>query len=72
MRGWTFAIKLALAAGLFLLETAGASARSLQSVTAGGAITLCAHPNALPSLGPGARAERFMRRMGWDARARPL
>lgn len=48
MRGWTFAIKLALAACLLLLETAGASARSLQSVTAGGAITLCAHPNALP------------------------
>jgi polar amino acid transport system substrate-binding protein len=48
MRGWTFAITLALAACLLPAGTASLSARSLQSITAGGAITLCAHPNALP------------------------
>jgi polar amino acid transport system substrate-binding protein len=48
MRGFALTMGLALGAGFFLAGTDAASARSLQSVTAGGTITLCAHPNALP------------------------
>jgi polar amino acid transport system substrate-binding protein len=40
--------KLVFAVGLSVLGIADASARSLQSITAGGSITLCAHPSALP------------------------
>jgi polar amino acid transport system substrate-binding protein len=39
---------LALGAGFWLSGADSAPARSLQSVTDGGTITLCAHPNALP------------------------
>lgn len=39
---------LVLAAGLALMTAGGASARSLQSITVSGTMTLCAHPNALP------------------------
>ena len=39
---------LGLALSLAMLAAGGAQARSLQSITAGGTLTLCAHPNALP------------------------
>ena len=39
---------LVLGAGLWLGAAGEAAARSLELVTAGGSITLCAHPNALP------------------------
>jgi polar amino acid transport system substrate-binding protein len=39
---------LVLGAGLWLGAAGEAVARSLELVTAGGSITLCAHPNALP------------------------
>jgi polar amino acid transport system substrate-binding protein len=41
-------LKLALAAGLIVLGADGVCARSLQLITNGGTLVLCAHPNALP------------------------
>ncbi len=48
MKGWFQPVTLALGAGLVLSSAAGVPARSLQSITTGGTLTLCAHPNALP------------------------
>ncbi len=48
MRKLALTMALVLGTGVWLGGTGEAIPRSLQSVTAGGTITLCAHPNALP------------------------
>ncbi len=48
MKRWAIPTTLALGAGLALSGADSAATRSLQSITDGGALTLCAHPNALP------------------------
>ena len=48
MRRSVVIARLALAAGCAFFSTGGASARSLDLITRGGSLTLCAHPNALP------------------------
>lgn len=48
MKGFALPFSLALSAAVLLAGADSTAARSLQSISTSGTLTLCAHPNALP------------------------